>query len=127
MVLSCLRVKSTGVDLQLAIVFLCTRVSKSTQEDWEKLYRTLKYIHKTIDLPRIVGVKDFSVLQTWVDASYVTHPDMRSHIGGVISLGHGIINSKSSKQKINTKGSTEVELVGASDFILHTMWLNTYR
>ena len=34
--------------------------------------------------------------------SYATHPDMRCHTGGMISLGHGIIKSKSSKQKINT-------------------------
>ena len=60
--------KRARVDLRLAIAFLCTRVSKSTQEDREKLRRLLKYIHKTIDLPRIIGVKDFSVLQTWVDA-----------------------------------------------------------
>ena len=118
--------KRARVDIQLAIAFLCTRVSKSTQEDWEKLRRVLKYIHRTIDLPRIIGVKDFSVLQTWVDASYATHPNMRSHTGGVISLGHGIINSKSSKQKINTKSSTEAELVGASDFISHTMWTDWF-
>ena len=118
--------KRARVDLQLAIAFLCTRVSKSTQEDWEKLRRVLKYIHKTIDLPRIIGMRDFSVLQTWVDASYATHPDMRSHTGGVISLGHGVINSKSSKQKINTKSSTEAELVGASDFVSHTMWTSWF-
>ena len=47
---------------------------------------------------------------------------MRSHTGGVISLGHGVITSKSSKQKVNTKSSTEAELVGASDFVSHTMW-----
>ena len=75
-------------------------------------------------MARIIGVEDFSVLQTWVDASYATHPAMRSHTGGVISLGHCIIKSKSSKQKIDTKSSTETELVGASDFILHTMWTN---
>ena len=118
--------KRARIDLQLAIAFLCTRVSKSTQEDWEKLRRTLKYIHRTIDMPRIIGIEDFNVLQTWVDASYATHPDMRSHTGGVISLGHGVINSKSSKQKINTKSSTEAELVGASDFISHTMWTNWF-
>ena len=107
----------------MAIAFLCTRVSKSTQEDWEKLRRVLKYIHNTIDLPRVIGVKDFKVLQTWVDASYATHPDMRSHTSGVISLGHGVITSKSSKQKVNTKSSIEAELVGASDFVLHTIHL----
>ena len=46
--------KRARVDLQLAIAFLCTRVSKSTQENWEKLRTTLKYIHKTIDFPRII-------------------------------------------------------------------------
>ena len=71
-------------------------------------------------------MEDFNVLQTWVDASYATHPDMRSHTGGVISLGHGVINSKSSKQKINTKSSTEAEVVGASDFISHTMWTSWF-
>ena len=70
-----------------------------------------------IDLPRIIGVTDFKVLQTWVAASYATHSDLRSHTGGVISLGHGVIPTKSSKQKINTKSSTEAELVGASNFI----------
>ena len=29
-------VQRARVDLQLAIAFLCTRVSKSTQEDWKK-------------------------------------------------------------------------------------------
>ena len=71
-------------------------------------------------------MKDFSVLQMWVDASYATHPDMRSHTGGAISLGHGVINSKSSKHKINTKSSTEAELVGASDFVSHTMWTSWF-
>ena len=118
--------KRARIDLQLAIAFLCTRVSKRTQEDWEKLRRLLKYVHKTIDLPRIIGVKDFSVLQTWVDASYATPLNMRSHTGAVLSLGHGIINSKSSKQKIDTKSSTEAELVGASDFISHTMWTDWF-
>ena len=62
--------KIVRVDLQLTIAFLCTKVSKSTHEDWEKLRRTLKYVHRTIGMPKIVGVEDFSVLQTWVDASY---------------------------------------------------------
>ena len=98
------------IDLQLPIAFLCTRVSKSTEEDWEKLRRVLRYTYKTINLPRIIGAENISVLQTWVDAAYAVHNDMRSHTGGIISLGHGVISSKSSKQKINTKSSTDTEL-----------------
>ena len=61
-----------------------------------------------------------------MDDSYATHPDVRSQTVGVISLGHGVINSKSSKQKINTKSSTEAELVGASDYISHTLWTSWF-
>ena len=114
------------IDLQLPIAFLCTRVSKSTEEDWEKLRRVLRYTYRTIDLPRIIGAENISVLQTWVDAAYAVHNDMRSHTGGIISLGHGVISSKSSKQKINTKSSTEAELVGACDFIPNTLWVKWF-
>ena len=72
-------------DLQLVIAFLCTRVSKSTEQDWEKLHRLLKYVHVIIDLPRIIGTEDLGILQTWVDASYAIHTDMKSHTGGVVS------------------------------------------
>jgi hypothetical protein len=51
---------------------------------------------------------------------------MKSHTGGVISFGLGGIMCKSSKQKLNTKSSTEAELVGASDYIPNTIWLKNF-
>jgi len=47
---------------------------------------------------------------------------MKSHTGGVISFGQGALFSKSTKQKLNTKSSTEAELVGASDYLPSTIW-----
>ena len=38
-----------------------------------------------------------------IDASFVVHPDFKSHIGESLTLGHGSLKSLSSKQKINTK------------------------
>jgi hypothetical protein len=61
-------------------------------------------------------------MHTWVDASYAVHGDMKSHTGGVISFGRGAVLSKSSKQKLNTRSSTEAELVGASDYLPSTIW-----
>jgi hypothetical protein len=61
-----------------------------------------------------------------VDASYGTHNDMKSHTGGIISLGTGVVHSKSSKQRLNTKSSTEAELVGASDYITYTLWVKRF-
>jgi len=42
---------------------------------------------------------------------------MRSHTGGVITLGKGSVYSTSTRQKINMKSSTESELVGLSDVL----------
>jgi hypothetical protein len=39
---------------------------------------------------------------------------MRGHTGGAMSFGTGIIHGKASKQKLNTKSSTETEVVGAT-------------
>ena len=47
---------------------------------------------------------------------------MKSHTGGTMSLGTGAIYSSSSKQKLNTKSSTESELVGANDILPQALW-----
>ena len=62
------------------------------------------------------------IMSTYVDASYAVHRDMRGHTGGAMSMGIGIIQGKASKQKLNTKSSTETEVVGASDYIPWTVW-----
>ncbi len=46
---------------------------------------------------------------------------MRSHTGGVMSMGLGIVHGKSSKQKLNTKSSTEAEVVGMSDYTTNNL------
>jgi hypothetical protein len=51
---------------------------------------------------------------------------MRSHTGGVMSMGTGALICKSSKQKIHTKSSTEAELVGASDYLPNTIWTKMF-
>ena len=114
--------KRSRLDIALAIAYLCTRVSKSTYGDWEKLNRLLKYLYRTINMPRILRADNLSIMKTWVDAAYACHPDMRSHTGGVISFGKGVYTQKSSKQKLNTKSSTESEVVGASDYIPWAVW-----
>ena len=63
---------------------------------------------------------------TFVDAAYAVHNDMRSHTGGCLSMGHGLIHSKSSKQKLNTKSSTESEVVGASDYLPYLTWTRNF-
>ena len=48
---------------------------------------------------------------------------MRSQTGGAMSFGWGIIHGRSSKQRLNTKSSTESELVGLSEYLPYNIWL----
>ena len=118
--------KRARIDIALTIAFLCTRVSKSTEQDWNKLARLLKYLHNMIDMPRILQANDLTVLQTWVDASYAVHADMKSHTGGCMSFGRRVFNVKSSKQKLNTKSSTESKVVGASYYLPGVIWFTHF-
>ena len=109
-------------DIQVAIAFLTTRTSNADIDDWKKLKRMLQYLHGTIDKVLTLSVSSTTIVKWWVDAAYAVHENMRSHSGGAMSMGQGVIKSKSSKQKLNTKSSTEAELVGAGDFNPYILW-----
>ena len=111
------------MDLLLAVGFLTTRVSRSSQQDMGKLKRVLEYVNGTLDVEYVVGADNVGRMWTWVDAAYAVHPEMRSHTGGVISFGRGGLVCKSSKQKINMKSSTEAEFVGAKSYLPNTIWV----
>ena len=51
----------------------------------------------------------------YIDAAFAVHPDMKSHTGMVFTLGKGAIISGSSKQKTNSRSSTEAELNAADE------------
>ena len=118
--------KRARPDIDLAVSFLCTRVADPTKGDKKKLKRLLYYVNETINMVRIIGTNGNKVLQTWEDTLYTVHRDMRSHTGATMLLGHGIIHHRSAKQKLNTKGSTEVELVGASEYIEWTLFAKCF-
>jgi Reverse transcriptase (RNA-dependent DNA polymerase) len=113
-------------DILLALSFLCGRVSSPTEQDEKKLKRLLSYLRGTIDLTLRIGADSLNQFATWVDASFAVHPDMRSHTGGVISFGRGGLLCKSKKQNINTKSSTEAELIGASDYLPNTLYVKLF-
>jgi Reverse transcriptase (RNA-dependent DNA polymerase) len=108
-------------DILLALGFLHSRVSAPTEQDERKLFRLLAYLFGTLDLTFRLGADSLDNFATWVDASFAVHGDMRSHTGGVLSFGRCGLICKSKKQSINTKSSTEAELVGASDYLPHTL------
>jgi hypothetical protein len=109
-------------DIFLAVGFVCTWVATPTKHDQSNLKRLLEYIGGTLTLALTLGADNLNSIQTWVDVSYAVHSDMKSHTGGIISMGRGAVASKSSKQKLNTKSSMEAELVGATDYVSNTIW-----
>ena len=69
----------------------------------------------------IFGAKYLDGIFTWVDASYEIHHDMRIHTGGGIYMALDINHLRYSKKKCNTKISTYLELVGASNDVLYNI------
>ena len=105
--------KRASPDIEMSISFLCTRVLEPTHKNKVKLTRP-------------IGTNSFSVLITWMDASYAVHRDMRGHTGNVISMGQGFIIHNCGKQKLNTKSSTESEIFCVSDLLPYAIWASYF-
>ena len=118
--------KRARPDIQTAVAFLCTRVHRPDMDDWKKLSRVLGYIKETLFLPLVLGWDKTGNAYWYVDASFAVHQNMRSHTGGVLTFGHGAVISISTKQKINTKSSTEAELVGVDDILPFNIWCHYF-
>ena len=113
-------------DIESAISFLCTRVSVSTQEDWNKLRRVLCFLNQTIDDTCILGASTLGQLFVWVDGCHAVHPNMYGHTSGCMSFGIRQVVAKASKQKTDSKTSTETEVVTTSEFISYPLHMKNF-
>jgi hypothetical protein len=119
----CKRARS---DIQQAISVLCPRVKDPNQSDWEKLMRVMKYLNRTRNEYLTLSADDLRVVKWYVDASFLVHPDFKSHTCAVMTLGKGAMQSIARKQKLNMRSSMEGELVivdNAATMILLTKLL----
>ena len=91
-----------------------------------KVKESIAVYKRTLDIRRLLDADNMLSLLTWVDASYTVHDDMKSHMSGCISFGVGILMTKYSKQKLNTKSITESEIVGANDYIPNVIWIELF-
>ena len=118
--------KRTRPDIQTAISFLCTRVQGPTLDDWKKMGRCIRYLSATKKMPLTLEASRDGAIRWWVDASYAVHPNMRSHTGATVTFGKGSPFSVSRKQKLNTRSSTEAELVGVNDAMALVLWARLF-
>jgi hypothetical protein len=86
----------------------------------------LRYLRDSRDLPLTLQADGTGVIYWWIDASFAVHPDMRSHTGATMSMGAGSIFSVSRRQRLNTRSSTEAELVGVNDVMPLVLWTRLF-
>jgi len=119
--------KRTRPDILVAVSFLTSRVQVATEQDGVKLTRVLRYLFGTQSLGIVLEADEQLLkLYCYIDASFGVHADAKSHTGTLVTLGKGPIMAKSVKQKINTKSSTEAELVGLSDSVSLVIWCRNF-
>ena len=82
----------------------------------------IQYLCDNAHLPLTLEADQSNIAYWWIDASYATHPDMKSHTGAMMTMGCGAVQSLSLKQWINTQSSTKAELVGVNDAMVLVLW-----
>ena len=75
-----------------------------------------------------VGKNGLQIVDWYVDASFAVHDDFCLHTGGVLTLSEdgGSIISVLTKQQINTRSSTEAELVAVDDIVAKMVWVQNF-
>ena len=118
--------KRARPDISLAVAFLTTRVKGPDIDDWRKLRHVIEYLRVTRDLPLILGADGSGVLSWYVDASFAVHPDMRGHTGGAMTMGRGYPLDTSTKHKLNSRNSTESEIIAVDNLIPQILWTRLF-
>jgi hypothetical protein len=65
-------------------------------------------------------------ITAFVDASYGVHVDFKSQTGQVITIDGGPVHVHAGKQRLNSKSSTEAELIGLSDSMSQVLWTRDF-
>jgi len=106
----------------MAVAFLTMRVKSPDEDDWGKLKRVLRYLNRTKYLKLSISVNDLGILKWYIDGAHNVHWDCKGHAGAMFTMGEGALSSYSRKVKVNTRSSTETELVGADMYMPEKLW-----
>jgi hypothetical protein len=88
----------------------------------KKILRILSYLQGTMHFYLTISCKDLHTMSWFIDGSYAVHADMKGHSGAVLMIGGNVILSHSNKQKVNTRSSTETELIAIDDALPTVQW-----
>jgi hypothetical protein len=101
-------------DILTAVSFAATHSVHPTQHHYNQLLHIVNYLGQTQDkgliLKSFSDKQDLYQLYCYVDASYLIHPDGKSHTGYNLSFGStGTFYCKSIKQRLVSTSSTHAE------------------
>lgn len=110
------------------IGILSRRVLGPNTNDREKGHRLVRYLHCTQGLHLVLHYEGLNVCKYDMDVRFVVHLDFRYHSVGVMFMHEksGGMASTSTKQKLNTRSSTNSKLVAVDDFLPKIMWVKTF-
>ena len=79
----------------------------------------MKWLSQTRDDCLTLRAEQLEKVYWYIDAAFAVHDDFKSHTGVVMTFGEdsGAVISMSCKQKVNTRSSTEAELMAVDDAI----------
>ena len=86
----------------------------------------MKYLNGTKEMVLTLAADDLHVVRWFVDVAYAVHPNFKSHLGWIMTMGKGAIQSGSTKQKLVTRSTCEAELVGADDASTKILWTKCF-
>jgi len=95
-------------------------------DDWRKLVRVLSYLKGSLDISLNLICDKLDKLSWYIDGSYASHMDMRGQTGAVLTTGECSVLFKSCKQKVNTRSSTETELIAVDDILPTVQWAKSF-
>jgi Reverse transcriptase (RNA-dependent DNA polymerase) len=113
-------------DILPAITYLCTKVKAPNENDWLKLRKMMEFLKRTRDDVLTLEANSYGKITWYLDAAFGVHNDYKSHTGAVMTLGKGCIQSVSTKQKVNSRSSTEAELISMDDILSKVLWTKLF-
>ena len=116
----------TRPDIAFVVSALACRAERPKTSDWERLVHTVKYLNGTKDDSLLFKYGGKIELSAFVDASFMTHRDMRGHTGYCIfadKIGSAAILYRSVKQKTVADSSTEGEVIALHELVQHLLWV----
>jgi len=112
----------TRPDILMPVTFLATKSAAPTAEYYNDALKIVAYVSNTKHMCMLFSSKASMIPSIFADSSHLLHEDARGHGGIILSLGSAPILTKSYKLKLNTRSSTESELVVLEAATSYSKW-----